>query len=381
MSVLGGIDKRRLVVIGLIGAASIALLVVLAGGSAALEAVARANWAFLGLAVLIHYSSFALRGHRWQRLLGALGYPLPYLYTTGLLLAGWFASALLPARAGDWLRVGVLRLDTGRHAPVPVPSSLSSIVLERVLDIVAILVLGAAFGFLLLRDQLPSWLLASYVVGIVLLLLFGTVLVLAPPLLHWLRGLWQHRYWQLTIDFITHFVDGLRTLFRQPPTAILVIVESIVIWLCDALVLWLVVLSLGAPLSLPAAAFVALTVDVLAAIPLTPGGVGQIDAAYAGLLALLALPALNVGAIVLVVRFITYWSFLVFSGLVALAAGFGSLMSSALTARTEGVETQTSPVQAPSGGRHLTDDNASVLRPDAGEADYGAVGDACAPSV
>jgi uncharacterized protein (TIRG00374 family) len=375
MSVLGGIDKRRLVVIGLIGVASATLLVVLAGGSAALEAVAKANLTILGLAVLVHYSSFALRGHRWQRLLGALGYPLPYLYMTGLLLAGWFASALLPARAGDWLRVGVLRLDTERHAPVPVPSSLSSIVLERVLDILAILILGAAFGFLLVRDQLPSWLLASYLVGIGLLLLFGAVLVLAPPVLHWLRGLWQQRYWQLIIDFITHFVDGLRTLFRQPATAMLVIVESLIIWLCDALVLWLVVISLAAPLSLPAAAFVALTVDVLAAVPLTPGGVGQIDAAYAGLLALLALPALNVGAVVLVVRFITYWSFLVFSGLVALAAGFGSLMPSALATRAESAENQAASVQENSSERHLlAGDDTSSPAANASE-------DACAPTV
>ena len=374
MSVLGGIDKRRLVLIGLIGVASATLLVVLAGGSAALEAVAKANWAILGLAVLVHYSSFALRGHRWQRLLAALGYPLPYLYTTGLLLAGWFASALLPARAGDWLRVGVLRLDTERHEPVPVPSSLSSIVLERVLDILAILILGAAFGFLLMRDQLPSWLLASYLVGIGLLLVFGAVLVLAPPVLHWLRGLWQHRYWQLVIDFVTHFVDGLRTLFRQPPTAVLVIVESLIIWLCDALVLWLVAISLAAPLSLPAAAFIALTVDVLAAIPLTPGGVGQIDAAYAGLLTLLALPTLNVGAVVLVVRFITYWSFLAFSGLVALAGGFGSLMPNALATRAEGAERQGLPIQEPSSARHTTTDDASGPGTTAGE-------DACAPTV
>ena len=122
MSVLGGIDKRRLVLIGLIGVASATLLVVLAGGSAALEAVAKANWAILGLAVVVHYSSFALRGHRWQRLLGALGYPLPYLYTTGLVLAGWFASALLPARAGDWLRVGVLRLDSTKNTALCIPS-------------------------------------------------------------------------------------------------------------------------------------------------------------------------------------------------------------------------------------------------------------------
>ena len=50
MSALGGLDRRRLLLIGLIGAVSVALLVVLSGGAAALEAVAKANWALLGAA-------------------------------------------------------------------------------------------------------------------------------------------------------------------------------------------------------------------------------------------------------------------------------------------------------------------------------------------
>ncbi len=329
------LDRRRLLLIALLGAASVALLLGFAGGAKALAAVAQANWALLGLALLVHYSSFALRGHRWQRLLAVLGHPLPYLHVTALLLAGWFASALLPARAGDLLRVGVLRLGSERQPPVAVAGSLSSIVLERVLDILAILGLGAGFGFVLLRDQLPGWLLASYALGLALLLGFGAGLLLAPPLLAALRRLpWlaRQRFWQVSLDFVAQFVAGLRILFRHPAVAALVVVESLAIWLGDALLLWLVVRSLAAPLSLPAAAFVALTVDVLAAVPLTPGGVGQIDAAYATLLALLALPALHVGTVVLVVRFISYWSFLLFSGFVTLVAGFGRLLPAALAA-------------------------------------------------
>lgn len=331
------INRRRLLLIALLGIASAALLLWLGGGQAAIATVAGANWWLIGLALLVHYSSFALRGHRWQLLLAAAGYRFPYLYTTTLLLAGWFTSALLPARAGDLLRIGVLRLGSERHAPVPVAPSLSSIVLERVLDILAILVLGASFGFALLRDQLPPWLLGSYAVGIALLLGFGLGLLFAPPLLVALRRLpWlaQSVFWQKLVDFLAQFVTGLRTLFRRPPVAILVVAESLLIWLGDALLVWLVASSLGAPLPLPAAAFVALTVDVLAAVPLTPGGVGQIDAAYAALLALLALPAMHVGALVLLVRFISYWSFLLFSGLVTLVAGFGSLLPRALAAGT-----------------------------------------------
>jgi hypothetical protein len=79
-------------------------------------------------------------------------------------------------------------------------------------------------------------------------------------------------------------------------------------------------------LPLDVTAFVALTVDVLAAAPLTPGGIGQIDAAYVALFALLPATAFNVGAAVLLVRFITYWSFLCFSGVVTLLAGFGEVI-------------------------------------------------------
>jgi uncharacterized membrane protein YbhN (UPF0104 family) len=344
------IDRRRLFLIALLGLASAALLLALGGGRTALAAVADANWWLIALAVLVHYSSFALRGHRWQRLLAVLGYPLPYLYTTALLLAGWFTSALLPARAGDLLRVGVLRLGSGRHAPVPVASGLSSIVLERVLDILAILTLGASFGFALLREQLPPWLLGSYALGVALLLGFGAGLLLAPPLLGWLRRLpWLGKYplWQKAVTFLVQFVECLRILFRHPAAAAVIVTESILIWLGDALLVWLVALSLGAPLPLPAAAFVALTVDVLAAAPLTPGGVGQIDAAYAALLALLALPATYVGALVLLVRLISYWSFLAFSGLVTLVAGFGSLLPAAMSASRSAMQLEQPAASSP----------------------------------
>ncbi|MBK8050544.1 MAG: flippase-like domain-containing protein [Anaerolineales bacterium] len=320
------LDRRRLLIIVGLGVLTMGLLVALSGGQAALQALVQANWWLVLLAVMVHYSSFAVRGHRWQRLLKMLGHPLGYLYTTAVLLAGWFVSALLPARAGDVLRIAVLRLDTERHPPVPVADSLSSILLERVLDIVAILVLGAVFGFAMLRDQAPGWLLTSYATGLVLLLGFGLALLMAPPILTWLGGRSRNRWWQAGVHFLEQVVNGLRTLFRHPGTAVLVTVESLYIWMCDALLVWLVILSLNAAMPLATAAFVALTVDILAAVPLTPGGVGQIDAAYAALLALISGPVFNVGAAVLVVRFISYWSFLVFTGIVTLAAGFGDLL-------------------------------------------------------
>jgi uncharacterized protein (TIRG00374 family) len=80
-------------------------------------------------------------------------------------------------------------------------------------------------------------------------------------------------------------------------------------------------MALGYPFAFAHAAFVALTVDVFATVPLTPGGVGQIELAYTALLSLLALPVNFVPAAVLLTRAISYWSFLGFSGVVAALSG------------------------------------------------------------
>ncbi|MFO7635247.1 MAG: lysylphosphatidylglycerol synthase transmembrane domain-containing protein, partial [Caldilinea sp.] len=212
--------------------------------------------------------------------------------------------------------------------------SLGSIVLERALDILAIVGLGIGFGWAVLRNQAPGWLMASYAAAAGLLLVLAVAAVLAPAIVGWLRHRSQHKLWQSLLNFIEQLTVSLRVLIRHPRSAALVAVESLYIWLCDALVVWFVIRSLGVALPFEIAAFVALTVDVLAAAPITPGGVGQIDAAYVAIFALLpaaslASAAFNVGAAVLLVRFITYWSFLVFSGLVTVLAGFGEVIQRA----------------------------------------------------
>ncbi len=317
---------RRVAILVGLAVATVALLLALGGGRAAVAALATVQPGWIVLALLIHYSGFAVRGLRWQQILGAMGHRLRWRTVMTYLLSGWFVSALLPARAGDLLRVGLLRMATVAHAPVPVAGTLGSILLERVLDLVALLVMGTGVGFLLLRTALPGWIMITYGVAVVGVIGVGVVILLAPTVLTWLQQHWQQPLPQRLFGFAHEVIQSLRSLGQQPGVALLVLLESFYIWFCDALLMWLVLQSLGVVAGLGSITFVALTVDIFAAVPITPGGIGQIEAINMALLALLPLPPFNIAAAVLVNRAISYWSFLIFSGVVTFAAGIGQLL-------------------------------------------------------
>lgn len=321
------LNPRRIGLLVGLGALSIALLVTLGGGREVLAALPLVNWRLVGLAALIHMGGFGLRGLRWQQLLGVMGHRLRWRYVTTLLLAGWFVSALLPARAGDLVRVGALRLGQAGNLPVPVAAALGSIVLERVLDLLAILALGIGFGYVALGAQLPPWVRATYLAGAGAIALFVAATLLLPAFMHRLRRLSSRPRWQSAVGFAAQLAESLGILVRRPLVALLVVGESLIIWLCDALLLWLAVAAAGPLLPFASAAFVALTVDVTAAVPLTPGGVGQIEAVNAALLALFGMTPAHIAVAVLVMRAVSYWGFLLFAGAVTFGAGFGQLLA------------------------------------------------------
>lgn len=317
--------RRMALLIGL-GVLTVVFLLTLGGGQAALAALLTVDLRWIALGIAIHYSGFVVRGVRWQQLLRALGCRLPWRDAMTLLLSGWFVSALLPARAGDLLRIAILGVPGVNRPAVPVANSIGSIVLERALDLAALVVLGAGFGFALLRTTMPGWVVAAYGATILLLGAAAIALLLAPPLLHWLRRRSQHRLWQQAVVLATQLVQSLQTVWRSPLIALQVTAQSLYIWLCDALLMWTVLKAMGVDAPLASITFVALTVDIFAAIPITPGGIGQIEAVNVALLALLPLPPFNLSAAVLLNRAISYWSFLLFSGVVTFAAGIGQML-------------------------------------------------------
>jgi uncharacterized protein (TIRG00374 family) len=249
-----------------------------------------------------------------------------------LLIAGLFISSILPARAGDIGRIAMLKQDY----QIPVSQGLASLATERALDVFAVLTLAIVGAIWSLQGRVPPQVM-QLMIGSGVLFTFGLVgLLIIPNVEGWLRQPgWAWRvvpaairpFYQKAVDFGFAMIHGLRDLGQKPLALAAIVAESFGIWLFDALIVHLVLFSLGHRVSFSISLFSAM-IGVLATIfPLMPGALGQFEAAVISLLTLLGIPAADSSLTVLLVRFISLWSFIPVSGLITYLFGFSHALS------------------------------------------------------
>jgi uncharacterized protein (TIRG00374 family) len=219
---------------------------------------------------------------------------------------------------------------------VPFSQGVASIAVERAMDIFAVLILTAIGSIWALRGHLPPEAL-QLMVGVTILFGLGLVSLLAIPSLEgWLRQprlLWSimpakiRPFYQKAVEFGFSLIHGVRDQGKQPFALILIIFESFIIWLLDAVIVHFVLLSLNikVPFSISLASSM---LGVLATIvPLMPGALGQYEAGMISLLVLVGISPADSTLAALLVRFISLWSFIPISGLITYIFGFSWALS------------------------------------------------------
>ena len=242
------------------------------------------GWLLLG-AVAVATSGFLTRALRWRVILH------PIRPGTGLgnrfaaVCIGFALNNLLPARAGELARAWSL----SRMETVPVSGSLGSLVAERFLDGVAILLLlGAAV--LLPGFPANATIGGRPLVGVLLtilaaggagvLVLFLPVIFPAPALRTLDRGLRlvpgdRGRRLHKLVGF---FLQGLGVL-RDPRLFGRALSWSLLIWAWNAVSFWLAFLAFGIDRGYAAALFVQGVIALGVAVPSAPGYFGTFHAA------------------------------------------------------------------------------------------------------
>jgi len=280
--------------------------------------IAGANPWLILVAFLVFYLGFPLRGFRWALLLLGTGFRIRLKDSTEILYLSWLVNCLIPAKLGDVYRAYLLRI----NSDASLSRTFGTVFIERILDIFTIAILGIAAGYWSFRSGLPPEIQAVFGVAILIVVLlavalftlrnFGRRIIIALP------------FPQRAVEFYDRFEQGVFGALKRKQLPGLGAL-SVAIWMTESLRLFFVVKALGFPgveLGVSGAVFVALIGSLLTAVPLSPAGLGIVEAGIVGVLTIaygVSLPEAT--AIALLDRVISVFSVIVFGTILYLVSG------------------------------------------------------------
>ena len=262
-------------------------------------------------AILLYFVACLVRGERWHVLLIENGAKPHRVDTYGLIAVGYLGNNVLPARAGDALRVVLItpRADTDNR------TAIGTLVAERLCDV---LVLGALFAFLAYglfsgagADLSGRFELVAIIAAATLAL--GALLA---ALLHY------HGHLRPLLRFLAPMAAATRNLRGRHGAVVLLL--TLVVWALEGLVWWLTAEAAGLGLDLLEGVYVLALASMFVLIPAGPGHAGTMDAAV--LIACRALKVAGAGAVtyLLLLRFVLMIPISV-AGLIIGAARYGGV--------------------------------------------------------
>jgi uncharacterized protein (TIRG00374 family) len=265
--------------------------------------------AWIVAAVALYVVATLVRAERWHQILEHTGVNARRSDCYALTTVGYMGNNVLPARAGEALRVVLLspRCNASKRTVI------SSIVAERVLDVIALLTIFivTVYAVLSTSEVLPTD-RPLLVTGI------GVLLLLAGAAAIWV--LRKHSFFERVRDWLRPLADSPRALLSR--WGLVLLAGTFLLWTIEASVYWTVARALDMDMSISGALYLVALTNFVAALPAAPGSLGTFDAAVAwGIHRLGATGSVAVSYVILI-RFVLYVPITIV-GLVVLVTRYG----------------------------------------------------------
>ena len=288
----------RYIAFAILGAFIVACVIALRGDLAQLSfAPLLKSWDLLALALLMSLGNYTLRIVRWQRYLSRLGHRLPMSFTALTYVAG-FAFTLSPGKVGELVRARYYS-----RANIPMADVGGAFFVERLMDLMAMIVLGALIASALPRYHVAIWATCS----IVLLVLIALQVSPWNAIGGWLRSHRIPRILARLSSGVANTLTAARALLR-PGILLSSLCISLAAWGLEGLGLYV----LGgmfppSPLNVSAGTGIYAVAVLVGAISFLPGGLGSTEAVMTALLASQGYSVPNALVITLACRLVTLW--------------------------------------------------------------------------
>lgn len=245
---------------------------------------ARMRWLTISFATAL--LSLVIRALRWQFLLEPLG-RATFANAFRATCVGFAASSILPARAGEVIRPYFL----ARHEHMTATGAFATIILERVLDVLTVLVLLASFVFVFDRGvgaanptamTAVKWAGATALGGSIIALLVMFFLAGDPGRI----GRWMARLEQAVPSRLAGLIGRVAEKFsrglgavRRPGRLAVALLWSFPLWLTIAAGLWAVAVAFRIDVPFTGSFLLVSLLVIGVAVP-TPGAIGGFHEAY-----------------------------------------------------------------------------------------------------
>jgi uncharacterized protein (TIRG00374 family) len=206
---------------------------------------------------------------RWQLVVSAMGYRLPFRRALEVVLATWPLAVVTPSRANDLLRPLAVR------DMVPLAAGAGGVVAEKAIDLGLLLAVAAAGAAC---NALWTW--TGLITLVLLLEVFVVVMVVKRR--HWLARLPLVRRRPQTVDELFEAMSALR---RAPGRLASIATVSLLIRFFTVVVTHTLLVAVGANIPVLQTLTLWPAAMLVGVAPLTLGGMGTRDAAFLALLA------------------------------------------------------------------------------------------------
>lgn len=240
-------------------------------------------------AFLIQYLLMFIRALRWQYLMGHIKkIRVGSLFSATTI--GFMANNLLPARMGEFVRAYVI----GEKEGVSITSSFATIVVERLFDIVAVLLMTVSVFLLFelpggvaeVKNTVRGGAFALLVISVILVFFLFLLIRYREKALSIVRifiSPFPERFQEEVILFIDSLATGLE-IVKDGPSLIMVSVYSAMNWIVSALPIYIITISFGFTLPFSSALLILVLLAFAVSVPSSPGYVGPFHyAVYLGL--------------------------------------------------------------------------------------------------
>jgi glycosyltransferase 2 family protein len=231
------------------------------------------NLSYAALSLFFIVFMQALRSYSWGVILQPLE-KMNQLTLFSVTCVGFLAIAAIPARIGELARPYLI----AKKSSIKMSSALGTVVVERVLDSLAVLTI--TITVLILQD-LPPWMIKSGILFFMVTVLMiaciiglvwrkATTVKIIDRILRFLPG----KLSQKVNHVIHHFIDGFQVI-TDVKRLLYLLFLSAVVWLVDVAAIYALFLAFGFNLPILAAFVVMVILIAGIAIPTAPGFIGN----------------------------------------------------------------------------------------------------------